>query len=75
MGLHVFLWESAAADRDDRGWTCLPKPGAGRSHSHKRNTSLPIERRSAPYPADKVIEDDGLSSLISASEASPFLSP
>ncbi len=30
------------------------------SHSHKRNTSLPIERRSAPYPADKVIQDDGL---------------
>jgi hypothetical protein len=45
------------------------------SHSHKGDTSLPIERRSAPYPADKVIEDDGLSSLISASEASPFLSP
>jgi hypothetical protein len=45
------------------------------SHSLKRNTSLLIERRSAPYPADKVIEDDGLSSLISASEASPFLSP
>jgi hypothetical protein len=60
----VFLWERHLAAMIVAG-----------SHSHKGDTSLPIERRSAPYPADKVIEDDGLSSLISASEASPFLSP
>jgi hypothetical protein len=25
MKLYVFLWESAAADRDDRGWKPLPQ--------------------------------------------------
>jgi hypothetical protein len=64
MKLYVFLWERHLAAMIVAG-----------SHSHNGDTSLPIERRSAPYPADKVIEDDGLSSLISASEASPFLSP
>jgi len=39
MKLYVFLWESAAADRD--------KIVAG-SHSHKGDTSLPIGRRNAP---------------------------
>jgi hypothetical protein len=34
MKLYVFLWESAAADRDDRGWSllrrssCLPRHGS-----------------------------------------------
>jgi hypothetical protein len=37
--LYLFLWESAAADRD--------VIVAG-SHSHKGKTSLPIGRRSAP---------------------------
>jgi len=39
MKLYVFLWEPAAADRD--------KIVDG-SHSHKGDTSLPIERRNKP---------------------------
>jgi hypothetical protein len=52
MKLYVFLWESAAADRDgfvagaySAEVALATKAG---SHSHKGDTSLPIERRSAP---------------------------
>jgi len=42
MKLFVFLWESAAADRDGI---------VAGSHSHKGDTSLPIGRRRALQPA------------------------
>jgi hypothetical protein len=42
MKLFVFLWESAAADRDGI---------VAGSHSHKGDTSLPTRRRRAPQPA------------------------
>jgi hypothetical protein len=64
MKLYVFLWERHLAAMIVAG-----------SHSHKGNTPLPIERRNAPYPANKVIQDVGSSSLISASDASPFPLP
>jgi len=52
LRLHVFLWESAAADRDgivvgahSAEVALATKAG---SHSHKGDTSLPIGWRRAP---------------------------
>ena len=41
---NLVSWESAAADRDDRGWKPLPQMIVAGSHSHKGATSLPTGR-------------------------------
>jgi hypothetical protein len=61
MKLYVFLWERHLAAMI---WL---------EATPTRAALLPIKRCSAPYPADKAIQNAGSSSPISASEASFFL--